>query len=307
MVALPDTIRFRGRQALSVARLRSNHPSVSAAVERLVREGCSGPTGTAPVFVLGGGWRTGSTLLQRILNSAPGMLVWGEPFSEGAVLQRLAESLLFLDPQAGRFHGQVLADDEATPPRDIWTANLTPPVRHLVAAQRTMIDRLFAEPALRHGCARWGIKEVVWNGDVIELLRLLYPDARFLLLVRNPLTQWQSYRPVTRNPWFYRWPNRPIGSPASFARLWNHLAIDFVAAAQAPHTKLVRYETLGKQEVLDEVAAFAGIESSLSPEKEEEKVGSSSDRRYYRTNVPQWETRTIRRLTRQGATLLGYR
>ncbi|MBW1744549.1 MAG: glycosyltransferase, partial [Deltaproteobacteria bacterium] len=32
----------------------------------------------APIFVFAAAWRTGSTLLQRILNAAPGILIWGE-------------------------------------------------------------------------------------------------------------------------------------------------------------------------------------------------------------------------------------
>src|ERR671916_2027700 len=90
-------------------------PTAAAAISRLRREGGVGPADVSPTFVLGAGWRTGSTLMQRMLNQTGELLVWGEPYSEGAIAQRLVESLAFLDPEAGRFHGQVLPDDGQVP------------------------------------------------------------------------------------------------------------------------------------------------------------------------------------------------
>ena len=44
-----------------------------------------------PVFVLAAGWRSGSTLLQRILLRK--CLVWGEPYGLSGFIARMAESL----------------------------------------------------------------------------------------------------------------------------------------------------------------------------------------------------------------------
>jgi hypothetical protein len=263
------------------------------------------PPDDAPIFVLGAGWRTGSTLLQRLLNATPGTLIWGEPFGEGAIIQRLAESTAFLDTRHGRSRSDYLADDGSLPSPDMWTANLTPPLPHLVEAQRAMIDRLFKAPALEHGCARWGVKEVVWGRDVIDLLTLLYPRAKLLLLVRDPVQQWHSYRPITWRPWFYRWPEVPIGGPVKFGRMWNRLVKDFVEADRdVPQATLVRYEDLGDPAELDRLSAFLCIEGGLR--RDAPRVGSSDERTFYVDRVPAWERAMLRRLTARTAEPLGY-
>ena len=45
-----------------------------------------------PIFVLAAGWRTGSTLLQRMIIEA-GALVWGEPYSQAGPSQAMASVL----------------------------------------------------------------------------------------------------------------------------------------------------------------------------------------------------------------------
>ena len=47
-----------------------------------------------PVFVLAAGWRSGSTLLQRLVMSSGETLVWGEPYDRACYVQDLARSLL---------------------------------------------------------------------------------------------------------------------------------------------------------------------------------------------------------------------
>jgi hypothetical protein len=304
--ALRSSGEFRGRQLVNQVRMRlAGTPRAGAAIERLKREGGVGTAGASPVFVLGSGWRTGSTLVQRMLNQTGDVLIWGEPYTEGALLQRLTEALTFLDPVAGRFHGKVLPDDGELPSPGVWTANMTPPLSHLVAAQKAMLDRLWAVPAEQHGCTRWGVKEVVWGRAVIDLLAVLYPDARFLLLVRDPLTQWRSYRPVTRRPWYYRWPDQPVGSPRAFGMMWRNLVEDFVAASNdLPRATLVRYEDLREEAELARLTEFLGLAQPLSADAA--RVGSSQDRRFYTDAVPSWEKAVIGRLTSATARRAGY-
>lgn len=297
---------FRARQLVNWTRMRlATRPQATAAIQRLKQEGGVGAADVSPIFVLGSGWRTGSTLMQRMLNQTGDVLIWGEPYTEGAVVQRLAETLTFLDPVAGRFHGQLLPDDGELPPPDVWTANMTPPLSHLVAAQRAMLDRLWAVPAQQHGCPRWGVKEVVWGREVIDLLAVLYPGASFLLLVRDPLTQWRSYRPVTRRPWCYRWPDQPIGSPWTFGRLWRNLVNDFIVAGRdVPQATLVRYEDLRDEAELVRLTKFLGLSRPLAPDAV--RVGSSESRRFYTETIPAWEKAVIGRSTSETARLVGY-
>jgi len=174
----------------------------------------------------------------------------------------------------------------------------------MVEAQRAMLDRLFKAPAAAHGAERWGIKEVVWGRDEIDLLALLYPAARFVLLVRDPVAQWTSYRPQTRRPWFYRWPQSPIGSPVSFGRLWARLVQQFVqAAAELPQATLVRYEDLDDPTELDRLTQFLGLDVPLKGDLA--RIGSSRRTRSTRA-VPKWEETAIRLTTRNSSSLVDY-
>ncbi|MDA1050975.1 MAG: hypothetical protein O3C40_10910 [Planctomycetota bacterium] len=52
---------------------------------------CATTTSERPVFVLAAGWRSGSTLLQRML--MPECFIWGEPYGHSGMLQSLADPL----------------------------------------------------------------------------------------------------------------------------------------------------------------------------------------------------------------------
>jgi hypothetical protein len=264
--------------------------------------------GSAPVFVLGAGWRTGSTLVQRVLNSAPGVLVWGEPFSEASLVPRLADSLKFLDPRHGHFDGDyfVLGPDQELPDDDDWTALMSPPLEQLVRGCRRLLDETFASPARDHGCSRWGVKEVVWDGDCIRFLRLLYPQAKFVLLVRDPQSQWRSYRPMTSpRPWFYRWPDAPVRGPWAFAAMWDRLVRDFVEAEkESASVALFRYEDLGSPTERARLSEHVGL--GIPGSAFERKVGTSASNEYYDLRIPRWERTVIESRTRVGRGLLDY-
>src|SRR5258708_2685540 len=48
----------------------------------LVREYQEERDDECPIFLLATGWRSGSTLLQRIVSTDPNVLLWGEPLGE---------------------------------------------------------------------------------------------------------------------------------------------------------------------------------------------------------------------------------
>src|SRR5882757_9964150 len=54
---------------------------------------CEGSDAQGPIFLLATGWRSGSTLLQRILVTDPKVLLWGEPLGEMALVPELAAIL----------------------------------------------------------------------------------------------------------------------------------------------------------------------------------------------------------------------
>jgi len=147
----------------------------------------SGGAPAGPVFVLGA-HRSGSSLLARILNCHPDLVIWGE---HGGFINRLAEidAVVGLyprltDPLAERGLAAFVAGGKAAPGRfDPWVT----PFDQAAFRDwcRTFIATTFARD-LRPG-QRWGFKEVRYHtAAVTGFLAALFPDARFVIL-RRPL------------------------------------------------------------------------------------------------------------------------
>jgi hypothetical protein len=141
-----------------------------------------------PVFLFGAA-RTGTTLLQRLLNSYDDVLIWGE---HAGMLEPVAEAFyrgwesphLFRDrvPLA-----EVLADSRPAERFQAWLGWYGR--NEWTAAFRALIERLFVPDGLP-GKRVWGFKEIRYmsrpEDRTLECLRLLYPDALYVFIVRNP-------------------------------------------------------------------------------------------------------------------------
>lgn len=191
-----------------------------------------------PVFLLAVSWRTGSTLLQRVLMTDPALLVWGEPWGRMAVLPRLAEAVVALreDWPPSKY---MITEVEADPTQTFLAADLYPPGQDFRAGLRDMLGRWLAVPARERGYSRWGFKEVRLGAAEACLLRWLYPRARFLALLRNPLAAYRSCK--NWNLW-YRWPDYPVSSAAAFGRHWNRLAMSWKDLPADFPVRVVKYE-----------------------------------------------------------------
>ena len=55
-----------------------------------------------PIFIFAAIWRSGSTLLQRLLCSDPSLILWGEPYTDTDLLPRLARGAKALLQENGR-------------------------------------------------------------------------------------------------------------------------------------------------------------------------------------------------------------
>ncbi|MGD9546684.1 MAG: sulfotransferase [Candidatus Krumholzibacteriia bacterium] len=213
-----------------------------------------------PIFIFSAGWRAGSTMLQRMLMGSGRVLIWGEPYDHSDILGTLKRQWL-------SFTGEwpprnFFFDGEMEGAADRWVANLYPAVKDMHAAHRAYFVRLFAEPARRHGCDRWGIKEVRWSVDDARYLQWLFPRARFLFLIRNPHHAWRSYR--TSRSWYLRWPQEPIFTPYRFGRYWAEMARDYLDHSELVDGRFLRYEDLLATEDFSELSAYLGVEV-LSP------------------------------------------
>jgi sulfotransferase family protein len=212
-----------------------------------------------PVFVLSAGWRSGSTLLQRALLSH--CLVWGEPFGHSGILERLADPLRAFT--GGWPEPHFIYDRQPIETlTEKFVANLYPPPVNLLKAYLDWFDGLFARPARAAGKARWGIKEVRLSADHATFLKWLYPQAKFLFLIRNPYDAFRSFaaRRDKGWSWFHRWPEQPV-TPEFFGRHWNDLASSFLAAGKALDGLVIRYEDLNA-DTWQQISDYVGFELS---------------------------------------------
>jgi hypothetical protein len=256
------------------------------------------PSSDSPVFVFAAMWRSGSTLLQRVVASSGEVLVWGEPYADSGLVQRLGKTLQVFSPIWPERHFIRMGADLAPAKLTVEnTENLYPHPRALVAAHLAFYDTLFAAPAREAGYPRWGLKETRLGGDDARYLRLLYPSARFLYLVRDPVDVWASYRRWAG--WYLDWPEGQVRTPQAFARGWSRLASSFTASSDEIGALVVRYEDLvDDPSTVDRVAEHVGV--SLDRTALDHPTHSS------RSPVPAAEVAVVRALTRDAAAAFGY-
>jgi hypothetical protein len=51
---------------------------------------------TQPLFILSAGWRSGSTLLQRMLIGNEQLMIWGEPYHRSNIVESMLGQLALL-------------------------------------------------------------------------------------------------------------------------------------------------------------------------------------------------------------------
>ena len=277
---------------------------------RALRESIDADAGAnRPVFVLSAGWRSGSTLLQRLVMSSGEILIWGEPYDRACYVQDLAHSLRQFTAEypPGHFfvdhHLEDVQESAASRGASLagsWIANLYPHPRDLHAAHRAFLHRLYEAPAAEAGFGRWGLKEVRLSIDHALYLRWLFPGARFLFLVRDPYRAYRSYRHL--GPWYDRWPDRPVLTPTEFGRLWRRLVGGFVELGESVG-RVLRHEDLTAGRVsVDELSEYLGL--PLRAEILEQRVTGRGPREM--VPVPASESRLLRRAVQPLAGALGY-
>lgn len=160
-----------------------------------------------PVFVLASSQRTGSTLLQRLLNSCPQVMIWGEHLAH---LSGFRREFGFLQDWEKRH-----ADERRNfmhEGYDIFAPNIMPQDYELVDAARIYIAGLFGLPAAKLGRSIWGFKEVRYGAQMALFLQECFPQARIIHLTRNPVACCLSMK-------------RLEGTPDEWNREWTETAI----------------------------------------------------------------------------------
>ena len=261
----------------------------------------------APIIVLSAGWRSGSTLVQRVLMSNDAVMIWGEPFARSGLVPRLLDQLRAFTPEwpapsylFENFSGQL---------SDQWIANIYPDVRDLIEAQRAFLLQLLAEPAHRLGRQRWGFKEVRLDGGHARYLKMLFPNAKILFLVRSPYDSYASFRHYIKSD-FIDWPEQPVLTAAQFGRMWRDQVVSFQEVCGAVDGLFLRYEDfLADSAAQAALSDYVGLE--LEPPSSRGLIptagqSGSTDRARPENRLLWWERRAMRQAVGPVATDLGY-
>lgn len=222
-----------------------------------VLESIASTVDDSPVLIFSAGWRSGSTLLQRLVVSSGSVLVWGEPYADSLPIQRLMEMFPPLDPSNFKEKWVIGKHPDEGPLVDRFIANLYPPQESLVAAQRAFIRTLFQIPADDNGYREWGIKEVRWDINHARYLKALFPKARLVFLVRNPFDSFASY---SGSGWTWAWPHDVVRTASEFGAKWAELAGGFHEGADRLGGFLIKYEDLTRDpEAVGRLQEFLGL------------------------------------------------
>lgn len=222
----------------------------------------SSASSNSPVFIFSAGWRTGSTMLQRILTASGNVLVWGE--SGGALAcmdDAMQKYMQMLGPGGKKFrHGyggngaeqyQRFREDTSAGAK-LWIASMNSGLDTITDGFRGLLDTIYATPAAAMGFSRWGVKEVQLGLDNALFLRGIYPDAKFIFIVRNPMASLLS---IKRRDWMDR--KGDSGALRYYAEHWLRLASEF---RRADFGMLVQYEKLVKdRSVIAEIGDYLGL------------------------------------------------
>src|SRR5690606_9444937 len=122
-------------------------------------------------FVFGCGWRTGSTLLQRVLCSHPEVHIWGENRGLVTFLREAARTVAALEPASKQHQSEFQRRGT-----NAWIALLNPCNEQFRKGLKALLETYYGEPARHLGKCRWGFKEVRHDLTAAAFLRDLYPD-----------------------------------------------------------------------------------------------------------------------------------
>ncbi len=218
---------------------------------------CSSEDTERPVFIFSAGWRSGSTLMQRLVVSSEEILIWGEPLGDAAIIPRLGSALSTISTTwpADNFF------DHKSNMKSLynqWIANLTPDMQYIRNSNRLMFEEWLGRPAReKYGVKRWGLKEVRLTIDHARYIKWLFPDARFIFIYRNLIDAYKSWK---GNRWRSVWPGYYPRLPIAFARHWKYLLEGFLNGYREVDGYLVKFEDLVSKKIdIQEIANHIGV------------------------------------------------
>jgi hypothetical protein len=232
----------------------------------------------SPIFVLSAGWRSGSTLLQRLLCTGNNTLVWGEAYDRSNIVQHLVDTLMPFSENWPNPRYSAQSKTGVDPSSD-WIANISPPQASILQAYRALLIELYGRPAEALGAFRWGIKEVRYGKAEAQLLRCLFPNCKLIFIRRNLKDAYVSYRGFSnRMDWYARWPYQPAFTPYQFGKHWQRLNSEFENCHEELDALLIDYDDfISHPETIDKLELY--IEDNLDRSLLKKKVGGGSTRK----------------------------
>jgi hypothetical protein len=283
----------------------NNLQSIEAAIENINNRFSitSNDLTDEPIFILASGWRSGSTLLQRLVNSNQQTLIWGEPFANCNLIQNQTDSLKSFTKNYPQ--DKWLLSNRSNYEKELHqqvTDNLYPDVSDLIEGYRNLIKTVFKKPAIDRGYQRWGLKEVRLTSKHGIYLKWLFPRAKFLLLYRNPYEAYKSiHHHLEKWNLFSQWPTEQILNVADFAHHWSILVQGYLEDAQKLEAILIPYEKLSQNnQLIADLSHYLNLELNQNVIKQ--KIGSS----YHKNQVPKSEIKKLQKIVSPLAENLGY-
>lgn len=199
----------------------------------------------SPIFILGLP-RSGTTLVQRVLNADPDVLIQGE--QSGAFdLVAKAYRAYCKDLPARHFRGMPPAEVAENLRTNSWIGNLS--TWDIVSLRRMFHCMLMSigNPTDRE--ARWGFKEVLFTDNVPEMIFDFYPKAKIILTTRNVAGFVQSMK-------YKGW----VTTTHQAVETWNWRMkfIEDISRTHPSRTFAMRYEDMGR-ESLGLAMEWAGV------------------------------------------------
>lgn len=198
--------------------------------------------------------RSGSTMLQRIFNARKKTLIWGE---HNGVLSDFYKLRKNLKDYSSKFKSQRVKYFNTNENPSNWIATMNPSNEYIDNAvhqsMKAFLDHLYAEHRNNHDII--GFKEVRYGQTELELFRKCYPDAKIILLVRDPRNVWKSHGRGLRKEFYNK-------SLIKFTQKWNEHASYYVNFAQNdPKAFLLKYEDIveRKPEIINIVLGVANL------------------------------------------------
>lgn len=260
----------------------------------------------SPTFLFCSGMRCGSTLLQRMLIESGEIMVWGETGGASTNLNLAWQGYLqMIGPGGKQFQFglggngdmQRKTFSEATTNRaHLWIPCINPPMENILKGFRKFYSTLYDRPSQELGFSKWGIKKVRSDIKVACFFKEIFPEAKFIFLVRNPLS---CMRSIKQHNWMDH-PNDP-NALDYYIQQWIRISESFLSSKFG---MLIRYEDMiGDSKLRKKLYQYLDIDgvnkNFFSQSRPKGKTDGRKELKFF-------ERRKIKRKTHKIASKFGY-